>query len=219
MKNMNRLAASAGSELPTGGGVISSDQRREQARNAILKAAWRALARDGYEKITTRRIAEMAGVNVATLHYYFGTKESLLSEASRFALQDTEKRLRKAMEQEQTSAAALESLFAEVWRGVQEQPGALRYDLVVRGFRDETAREDVLAIYSGYRRLVEQLVERHLREGGTLSTGVTATGLSYYLLSAIDGVLLQHVLTKDDIAAQNALTMVKKHALSLLNAE
>ena len=52
------------------------EQRREQIRIQILEAAAIALTRGGYERITTRRIAEEAGVNIATLHYYFGTKEA-----------------------------------------------------------------------------------------------------------------------------------------------
>jgi AcrR family transcriptional regulator len=200
-------------------GVTAAGQRREQTRNAILDAAWTALARDGYEKITTRRIAKMAGVNVATLHYYFGSKEQLLSEATRFALKGTENRMRSAIDEAQTAAAGLENLFRAIWNMVQDQPGALRYDLLVRGFRDEKARHDVLAIYATYQRLAEELIERHLREGGTLAEGLTASGVAHYLLSATDGVLLQHVLTGDDAAAQNSLSIVRNHALSLLNAE
>ncbi len=184
-----------------------------------MRAAWAALVRDGYEKITTRRIAEMAGVNVATLHYYFGTKESLLGEATRFALKHTEKRWRSVIEEAETAIGALNGVFAEIWTGVQEQPGALRYDLVVRGFRDETARQDVLAIYSSYRLLVEGLIERHLREGGTLAPGMTVASITHYMLCAIDGVLLQHVLTGDSAAATTALAMIQNHALSLLNTE
>lgn len=215
--------AIAASIVPEGtevrGSVIAASQRREQTRNAILEAAWTALARDGYEKITTRRIAKLAGVNSATLHYYFGSKDLLLSEATRFALKDAEGRMRGAIEQAQTAAAALDNLFSTIWGMVQEMPGALRYDLVVRGFRDEQARQDVLAIYATYQRLTEELIERHLREGGTLRDGVTPSVVAHYMLSAIDGVLLQHVLTSDAEAAQSALALIRNHALSLLNAE
>jgi AcrR family transcriptional regulator len=203
---------------PAKGSAIAAALRREQTRKAILDAAWAALARDGYEKITTRRIAKMAGVNIATLHYYFGSKEMLLSEATRFALTGTENRMRTAMSEAQTAASALKRLFSVIWQMVEEQPGALRYDLVVRGFRDEKARQDVLAIYATYQNLTEELIERHLREGGTLAPGITVSGLAHYMLSAVDGVLLQHVLTGDDDAALNSLAIIKNHVLSLLNA-
>jgi AcrR family transcriptional regulator len=217
IEDMGNAKAAAGDNLPSGTGAVA--QRREQTRNAILEAAWTALARDGYEKITTRRIAKLAGVNVATLHYYFGSKEQLLSDATRFALKDTEYRMRRAMDEAQTATAGLKNLFAAIWEMVQEGPGILRYDLIIRGFRDEAARKDVLAIYASYRSVAEDLVERHLREGGTLTSGVTSSDFANYLMTAIDGVLLQHVLTGDAMAAQRALAMVMSHALSLLNAE
>ncbi len=47
---------------------------------AILDAAENLIAVNGYRSTTTRMIAEEAGVNVAMLSYYFGSKEQLLKE-------------------------------------------------------------------------------------------------------------------------------------------
>lgn len=44
----------------------------------ILSAALAVLARDGFQKLTTRAIAEEAGVNHALISYYFGGKQKLL---------------------------------------------------------------------------------------------------------------------------------------------
>lgn len=45
---------------------------------AILDAAERLISVNGYRGTTTRMIADEAGVNVAMLSYYFGSKEELL---------------------------------------------------------------------------------------------------------------------------------------------
>ncbi len=47
----------------------------------ILESAIEAIEIHGLHKLTTRLIAEQAGVNNAALHYYFGTKELLVEEA------------------------------------------------------------------------------------------------------------------------------------------
>ena len=47
---------------------------------AILDAAEDLIAVNGYRSTTTRMIADEAGVNVAMLSYYFGSKEQLLKE-------------------------------------------------------------------------------------------------------------------------------------------
>jgi AcrR family transcriptional regulator len=52
----------------------NSEGRREQ----ILAAAYRVMIAEGVYHATTRKIAEAAGVNVATLHYHFANKEEIL---------------------------------------------------------------------------------------------------------------------------------------------
>ena len=52
----------------------NSEGRREQ----ILTAALKVMIAEGVYNATTRKIAEAAGVNVATLHYHFENKEEIL---------------------------------------------------------------------------------------------------------------------------------------------
>ena len=51
---------------------------RSAAEDALLDAAERLLVDVGYSGITTRRLAEEAGVNHGLVHYYFGSIENLL---------------------------------------------------------------------------------------------------------------------------------------------
>ncbi|HXV57926.1 MAG TPA: helix-turn-helix domain-containing protein [Gaiellaceae bacterium] len=51
---------------------------RAAAETALLDAAERLLVDVGYAGITTRRLAEEAGVNHGLVHYYFGSMERLL---------------------------------------------------------------------------------------------------------------------------------------------
>jgi len=60
--------------------------RQERSRftvEAILEAAADILVRDGYDKLTTNRIADRAGVNVASLYQYFPGKEAIVAELRR----------------------------------------------------------------------------------------------------------------------------------------
>jgi AcrR family transcriptional regulator len=54
---------------------------RSAAEDALLDAAERLLVDVGYSGITTRRLAEEAGVNHGLIHYYFGSIENLLVRA------------------------------------------------------------------------------------------------------------------------------------------
>jgi AcrR family transcriptional regulator len=61
--------------------TASTTPARAAAEGALLDAAERLLVEVGYAKITTRRLAEEAGVNHGLVHYYFGSNENLLVRA------------------------------------------------------------------------------------------------------------------------------------------
>ncbi len=60
-------------------------------KDRILDVTLDILRKEGFEKITVRRIAEQAEVNVASVSYYFGSKENLISNALEVILKDARK--------------------------------------------------------------------------------------------------------------------------------
>jgi AcrR family transcriptional regulator len=81
---------------------------RSAAEEALLDAAERLLVDVGYAGITTRRLADEAGVNHGLVHYYFGSNENLLVRAlERF----TERLIAR-----QRELYAADVPFAEKWR-------------------------------------------------------------------------------------------------------
>ena len=51
---------------------------RFDRRRALVAAAYTRIANEGFEGLRTRDVAADVGVNIATLHYYFPTKEALI---------------------------------------------------------------------------------------------------------------------------------------------
>jgi AcrR family transcriptional regulator len=64
-----------------GADVAKVSIARSTAEDALLDAAERLLVEVGHAGITTRRLAEAAGVNHGLVHYYFGSNEALLVRA------------------------------------------------------------------------------------------------------------------------------------------
>src|SRR5690348_14918577 len=74
--------------------------RQERSRDtveALLQATTDILVRDGYAKLTTNRIAERAGVNIASLYQYFPGKEAIVAELRRRHGAEQRAELRRAL--------------------------------------------------------------------------------------------------------------------------
>jgi len=67
---------------PTDGDGRTRGERRDQAtagtHAAILAAARTCLLADGYANLSTRRVADTAGVPLSQIHYHFGSKRQLI---------------------------------------------------------------------------------------------------------------------------------------------
>lgn len=103
---------------------------RPDTRLALLEAARACLRAHGYAALSTRRVAEAAGVPLSQIHYHFGSKEALV-----LALLDYQNR-RLLERQEATFAADL-----PLWR---------RWDLACDYLDEDLA--------SGYVRVLQEMM-------------------------------------------------------------
>jgi AcrR family transcriptional regulator len=78
------------------------------AEAALLDAAERLLVEAGYAAVTTRRIAEEAGVNHGLVHYYFGSIENVLAR--------TLERFTSRLIERQRALYAADRPFLDTWR-------------------------------------------------------------------------------------------------------
>jgi len=61
-----------------------SSRRSVDRRQNLVRAAFDCIAAGGFEGLRTRSVAKRAGVNIATLHYYFPTKEALIAGVAEY---------------------------------------------------------------------------------------------------------------------------------------
>ena len=58
--------------------MAKAQTKKPDARKALLDAAKKVLRRDGYAGLSTREVAEAAGVPLSQIHYHFGSKTGLV---------------------------------------------------------------------------------------------------------------------------------------------
>src|SRR6266702_941729 len=91
---------------------------QKDRRGALVRAAYNQIAERGFEGLRTREVASEVGVNIATLHYYFATKEKLIEGVVEHAMN----RFRSTLEPHGTSADQLRNYLRAVRRLVQDEP-------------------------------------------------------------------------------------------------
>ena len=98
---------------------MTATRARVEVEEALLDAAERLLVSVGHASITTRLVAQEAGVNHGLVHYYFGSMENLLLRVlERFTAELIER---------QRAMYAADVPFLEKWRAAM---GFLEQDLV-----------------------------------------------------------------------------------------
>jgi AcrR family transcriptional regulator len=84
-------------------------------REALIEGAKTCLMEKGYGRTTARDIATAAGVSLAAIGYHFGSKEALMNEAMRQALDEWGVDVGKAMTAEQPGEVDVRERFAATW--------------------------------------------------------------------------------------------------------
>lgn len=103
------------------------------------------------------------GVNIATLHYYFPTKESLI----RAVLDHAMGRFRTTLETEGPASAQLRGYLRSVRTLLIEEPelGAVMAELALRSVRDEGIATILNQMYDVWHSAVRGLLRRAVKEG------------------------------------------------------
>jgi TetR/AcrR family transcriptional regulator, regulator of cefoperazone and chloramphenicol sensitivity len=135
---------------------------------SLVRAAYEVIAAEGFEGLRTRRVADRAGVNIATLHYYFPTKEALIRGLAEY-LASLFGSVR-APPVSPTRSAALDRLrqeFADARFYRLERPDLLVViqELMLRAHRDPAVRSIIAPLTYHWRAGLQQLIEEGISEG------------------------------------------------------
>lgn len=86
-------------------------------KDKIIEAALGIIAQEGFQKVTIRKIAVNAGVNVAAVNYHFGSKEKVLNEALEHVMVQIKKIFRCLQDDEKSPEARL-GMFVEKYSNI-----------------------------------------------------------------------------------------------------
>jgi AcrR family transcriptional regulator len=84
-------------KLQTNPRKSASQERSRATVDALLEATARVLMKEGYDRASTNRIAEVAGVSIGSLYQYFPSKEALVAAVIDRHTQEVSQLTRKAL--------------------------------------------------------------------------------------------------------------------------
>jgi AcrR family transcriptional regulator len=138
---------------------------KHATRQLILEAAIDCIEKYGLENVTTRRIAQQAGTNIASINYHFRSKDELLAETlaltSKHMLEDVLRTLETSRE---PFEATLREVFRYLLEGSWRFPGMSRAHLsqaIMTGRRDSAGARAMIKIFD---RLAERAAEAYPRK-------------------------------------------------------
>lgn len=101
----------------------------EGRRSAILRGAYRVMAREGVHRTPLDRVAAEAGVSKGLLLYHFHSKDALVLAAMEWVLNATAARIRKALADIVDPADAISVVIDAVWIGPEANRDFFRFYL------------------------------------------------------------------------------------------
>ena len=132
-----------------------------------MSAAYALIAERGFEGLRTREVAARAGVNIATLHYYFATKEDLIRGVVDYIEQQFAEQNAYVRAQ---GATAREQLHAELWHALEikrDRPELqiVLHELFLRSLRDAAIHDIYRGMDTGWHTSLIEMVHAGIAEG------------------------------------------------------
>lgn len=152
------------------------------ARQLILEAAIACIDREGLEHVTTRKIAQQAGTNIASINYYFRSKDELLTSVLEMTIQHMLADVVAAIENEdQSFEATLRSVIFYLVDGGLRFPGITRahLQLATSGSGESSASSRAM------RRVFKRLTDRAIRNYPKRDPSVVRLRLAQVLSSIL----------------------------------
>ncbi len=199
---------------------------KEDKKESILDTAEKLFSELGYDGTSTRAIAHEAGVNMAMLNYYFGSKEGLYKAIFERKFKGFHQILINLNEEDISSWDKLHKYIDLYVERVSSQncfQRLMQHEISLQQ-RSETGgfiRQNLMRNIEELRKIIREGIESgSFREIDIDLTVATIFGTKYYIshLSSISSDLLGKDLNDDRIIEEEIKPRLKKHLTDLLDA-
>lgn len=168
-------------------------QDRELTKNRIIFAAISCIERDGIQGLTTRNVAKEAGVNSASINYYFGTKENLIEAMFNHIKDHLFSDLEELFANKDLNVySQLKVFFTFILRGISNYPNVIK--ALFYSYNDTiVSNEETIRVFDSY---FNKLIERVEKEE-SIERGKNFRFSLMQMFSAVIGLSLPRAIFKE----------------------
>ena len=162
-------------------------ETKEDRRQALVRAAFNQIAERGFEGLRTREVAAEVGLNIATLHYYFPTKETLVRAVVEYAT----RRFRSTLTPHGSPTDQLRNHLRAVRDLLRDEPtlGTVMGELALRTARDPVIAGIMRETNDAWHRTLRGLLRRAVKEGH-LSPELDSDGVAALIVATLTSLTL-----------------------------
>jgi len=169
----------------------------DERKQVLVGIAYQMLAEKGFEGLRVRDVAAGAGINIATLHYYFPTKEDLVREVVEHLLQQfltVTAPVSDQQEEMDSPQFQMRQIFLDTRYQLEHMPEMfiVLNELQVRAQRDVGMRQVLQALNDRWQGYITELCLQGSRQGLFRSDLDPARAASQ-IIALVKGVCFQTV--------------------------
>jgi TetR/AcrR family transcriptional regulator, fatty acid metabolism regulator protein len=181
-----------------GSAFESTTYRKPEKVEAIIRAAYAAIARKGYARISLRDIALEAGVNKSLLHYYFKDKDQLILAVFHFLHQKFLDIIFKTVSLPLSVDERLAEGFREFLRLSENEPEwfVVLMDLTVQSIQTPEGRREVDSLGQELRGILAEGF-REAVERGEIRKDLNESVLASLIIAVVNGLALQFIIDRE----------------------
>ena len=158
-----------------------------ERQEALVKAAYELLAERGFEGLRTRDVAAKVGINIATLHYWFPTKEKLIRGVVGYAMG----RFRGTLAPAASPGEQLRAHFAGLRKLARDEPElfVVMSELALRARRDRAIATIVRETDQTWQSTLAALLRR-ARKDGAVKARLDPDDLAGLIVATLKGTFM-----------------------------
>ena len=174
-----------------------------ETRSRIIEGALHTVENEGIEAVRTRKIAEMAGVNLATLHYHFESKEALLLAVLDSLIEEMVGQFRSKIDENASDEDRVENLIRTIWAVVERsrEKQIAQIELTLYALRTQGSEWIAARQYNAFLSAYKSVLIRNKKLSDDDAERI-GLAISRFVLMGVDGLILQAFALGDQKATR-----------------